>query len=342
MIKPQKLQQGDTIATISPSWGCAGAPRVRWQYNLGVKRLEELGLKAVSAPNSLKGTTYLKNNPKARAEDLMWAFENKNVKAIIANIGGNDTHHLLPYLSPSIIQNNPKIFCGYSDIMVLHLFCYKAGLSTFYGDNLLTTIADAQGWHPYSKHWFEKAFFSDEIIGNIPQAKEWTYEPNRHTNPNYKRSYTPSTPLTKIQGEGIVEGKLFGGHSDMMFYNKNFGITLNKTDFEDKILFFEDIPEVTTPEYIGNYFDWLGKSGYLQLLKGIIIGKMRMAESFDEHIKVIKNIVSEKYNLPHLPILYGLNFGHASPIFILPYGAKARLDLDNLEFSILESGVVSY
>jgi len=44
MIKPQKLNIGDTIATISPSWGCAGTARVKWQYELGVQRLKELGL----------------------------------------------------------------------------------------------------------------------------------------------------------------------------------------------------------------------------------------------------------------------------------------------------------
>ncbi len=40
LIKPKMLKRGDTVAVISPSWGCAGAPRVRWQYKLGVKRLE--------------------------------------------------------------------------------------------------------------------------------------------------------------------------------------------------------------------------------------------------------------------------------------------------------------
>jgi muramoyltetrapeptide carboxypeptidase LdcA involved in peptidoglycan recycling len=35
----------------------------------------------------------------------------------------------------------------------------------------------------------------------------------------------------------------------------------------------------------------------------------------------------------------GLNFGHTSPMFIITYGAKAELDVDNLKFSILESAV---
>ena len=117
LIKPKMLGHGDTIAVISPSWGCAGVPRVRWQYRLGAGRLEELGLNVATAPNALRGTKFLHENPCARAEDFLWAFENKNVKAIIANIGGSDSVRLLPFLSAEAVRSNPKIFCGYSDVM---------------------------------------------------------------------------------------------------------------------------------------------------------------------------------------------------------------------------------
>ena len=70
MIKPPKLNKGDIIATISPSWGCAGDEDVRWKYELGVKRLEELGLHVVAAPNSLKGADFLEKHPEKRAEDV--------------------------------------------------------------------------------------------------------------------------------------------------------------------------------------------------------------------------------------------------------------------------------
>lgn len=54
LTKPRKLQKGDTIATISPCIGWAGDPAVRWKYELGVKRLQEIGLNVIAAPNSLK------------------------------------------------------------------------------------------------------------------------------------------------------------------------------------------------------------------------------------------------------------------------------------------------
>lgn len=339
MIKPCKLKIGDTIATISPAWGCAGDLDVRWKYELGVKRLEELGLRVVAAPNSLKGAAYLEQHPEKRAEDVMWAFENREVKAIIANIGGNDSHKLFPYLNPKVIRENPKIFCGYSDVMNLHLYCYQLGLSTFYGPNLLTNVAEAQGWHPYCKEWFCKVLFEDGVIGEIKPSADWTFQAQDHRNPRHIRQYVKNKGYERVQGKGSVSGKLFGGHGGLMDYEEGSPIHLGKADFQDKILFFEDIPEICDVEYMGKFFDWLGRNGYLQVLKGVIIGKMCTPNPFTCQAKEIRRIVSEKYGLRDMPIMYGVNFGHASPICVLPYGAEARLDVDSLCFSITESGV---
>jgi len=216
MLKPRRLRPGDTIATISPSWGCAGTNRVKWKYELGVRRLRELGLDVVAAPNSMKGTSYLDKHPQARAEDLMWAFENQNVRAIIANIGGNDSERLLPFLDPQVILRNPKILCGYSDVLALHLYCHRLGLSTFYGDNLLTVVAEAGGWHPYSRYWFQKVFFDSSPIGEIPPSPDWSYTPNNHTNPEHRKVYIPSDGYVRIQGSGRT-CRIEHGQSD--FFN---------------------------------------------------------------------------------------------------------------------------
>ncbi len=339
MIKPPKLNKGETIATISPSWGCAGDQDIRWKYELGVKRLEELGLHVVAAPHSLKGAAFLEQHPEKRAEDVMWAFENKQVKAIIANIGGNDSHKLLPYLDSEIIRENPKIFCGYSDVMNLHLYCHQLGLSTFYGPNLLTTVAEAQDWHPYSKYWFQKVFFQAEAIGEIPPSKDWSFDAHDHTNPQHTRQYIINEGYERVQGKGVVRGRLFGGHGGLMEYGEESPIVLTQADFANTILFFEDIPDFCDVEYMGNFFDWLGRKGYLQVLKGVIIGKMCTRSPFTPYAKEIRRVVSGKYGLENLPILYGMNFGHASPICILPYGAEVQLDIEQLRFTILDSGV---
>lgn len=144
-MKPRQLTNGAKIATVSPCNGRAGDPEIKWKYDLGVLRLQELGLEVVAAPNAMRGSDYLSKNPEARAEDIMWAFENNDISAIIANIGGNDSIKIIPYIDPKIISNHPKIFIGYSDVMNIHLLCYQCGLSSFYGDNLLTQLLISPG-----------------------------------------------------------------------------------------------------------------------------------------------------------------------------------------------------
>jgi muramoyltetrapeptide carboxypeptidase LdcA involved in peptidoglycan recycling len=55
----------------------------------------------------------------SRIADLHEAFSDTNVKAIITAIGGYSCNQLLEYIDWSLIKNNPKIICGYSDITIL-------------------------------------------------------------------------------------------------------------------------------------------------------------------------------------------------------------------------------
>ncbi len=336
LIKPKKLRKGDTIATISPCNGWAGDADVRWKYELGVKRLNEIGLNVVSAPNSLKGSACLSENPKARAEDFMWAFENKDVRAVIANIGGNDSIKVIPFIDTAIIENNSKIFMGYSDVINLHILCYKCGLSTFYGDNLLSCISEAQGWNKYSKHWFEKVLFDSSVIGVIEPSDTWTYEKIDYADKNFIRTYFPNEGYELLQGSGTVQGRLFGGLMGLSEFENT--ASLSADDFKDTILFIESIPMFFTAKHIIDFLKWLDKIGALQVINGIIIGKANERTDFAEQKKAIKDFLQFN-NLSDLSVLYGLNFGHSSPTFILPYGAKAEINCINKSFTILDSGV---
>ena len=320
LIKPKCLHYGDMIATVSVSHGWAGDIKYISTYELGRKRLKELyGLNVISAPNSMKGSDFLSKNPQARADDVMWAFENKSVNAIIANVGGNDSIRILPYIDASVISNNPKIFIGMSDAMNINLLCYKSGLSSFYGPNLFT-IGSAEGFHHYTKKWFRKTLFDTAPIGIIEPFD---------INLEYKI----------IQGEGIAVGRLIGGHTGIMWV-ENENIAFSENDFKESILFIEDIPEFFTLEYLMKFLRWLGKKGFLHVLSGIIISKIDDKDDFKKHAKIINKVIGEEFSLTNLPVLYGLRFGHTSPIFILPYGAKAEINCDNKTFTILESGVI--
>jgi muramoyltetrapeptide carboxypeptidase LdcA involved in peptidoglycan recycling len=141
LIKPKSLKQGDTVATISLSWG--GAGEILHRYEIGKRRLQEVfGLNVIETKNALKSADYISKNPQARAEDLMEAFSDKSIKAIISIVGGEDSIRTLPYTDINVIRQNPKIFLGFSDTTVTHFACYKAGLTSFYGTSILVGFAE--------------------------------------------------------------------------------------------------------------------------------------------------------------------------------------------------------
>jgi len=339
LLKPPKLNPGDKIATVSPAWGCAGDPDKRWRYDLGVARLKsEFGLEAVAMPHSLKGEDYLQTRPEARAEDLMTAFADPSVKGIIANIGGNDSIRLLPYIDFDVIRSNPKVFIGYSDIMSVHLMCQKAGLATFYGANLLSTLAaDPRELHPYSRYWFHKALFESEPIGLIPPPDEFTCDETDYANPNQIKPVHPHARYECLQGSGKAAGRLFGGItvSDLL----DSGL-LDPFYQDGMILFIEDIVECVKPEDLAEFLRWLGTEGILHRLNGILFGRFNEYPENPLYKTVIKQVIGKEFGLPELPILYNLPFGHTSPICAMPYSIMAEIDCKNASFTILESGVI--
>lgn len=142
LIKPNALQRGDIVALISISGGRAGDTDMLPRYHTGKARLENLfGINVIECPNSLKGSDYLYQHPEARAEDFMWSLQNTQVKGIIANMGGDDSYRIIPYVDLKLIHDNPKVFMGYSDIASWTTCFSVAGVVSFYGPNVLTPIA---------------------------------------------------------------------------------------------------------------------------------------------------------------------------------------------------------
>lgn len=343
LIKPPKLNLGDKIATVSLSWGCAGDPDIRWRYDLGVSRLKnEFGLEAVAMPHSLKGEEYIRNHPEARAEDFMAAFADSSIKGIITNIGGNDSIRLLPYIDFDVIKKNPKVFIGYSDIMNCHLMCMKAGLSTFYGANLLTTFGEPGNIPSYTVKHFKNVFFHVSSIGVIDSPESYYCDPHDYKHPVTEKTYHQCDKYERLQGHGTVRGRLLGGIGGDTMLSDQISQTPLFAPFEENdniILFIDDIVEYMTPQVYIDLFRWLDEKGIMRRLKGLIFGRLNeYPENPDYKIALLR--VMKELNLTDLPILYNMPFGHTAPACVLPFGVMAEIDCENVSFSILESGVV--
>ncbi len=342
LIRPEKLKIGDKVATVSLSWGGAGDKNILWRYKVGKERLEKLfGLSVVEMPHTLKGSNYLYNNPKKRADDLMEAFKDKSIKAIFSCIGGEESVRMLPYIDFDVIKENPKIFIGYSDTTVTHMICYKAGLSTFYGPSILAEFAENVEMFDYTKHWIHKVLFDSSTIGTIEASPIWTSEhlPWEEKNKNIKRKIKDNSGYELLQGKGKVKGRLIGGCVEVLEMIKGTKIWPSIDEWKDTILFLETSEEKPSPKHLEYWLRNYGSLEILQNVKGIIFGKPYDNLYYEEYKEVILKVIRDELGLINLPIMYNMNFGHTAPTMILPYGAMAEINCDDISFSIIESSV---
>ena len=114
---PQKLKPGDTIMFVPVSRSLfivsSGTRDIANTYREGLwlKILIWASSEMVDGINSLP----IQN----RVDDIHKWFLNSDVKALFTVIGGFNSIQLLEYLDYNLIQNNPKILCGYSDVTVI-------------------------------------------------------------------------------------------------------------------------------------------------------------------------------------------------------------------------------
>lgn len=345
MIKPPKLNPGDKIASVSLSWG--GPSVFPHRYQAGVKQLkEEFELDVVEMPNTLRDADWLEKNPKARADDFMQAFADPSIKGIFATIGGDDSIRLLPFIDSKIIEQNPKIFMGYSDTTISHLMCHKAGLVSFYGPSIMAEFAENSGMFPYMVESLRKTLFSSEAIGELKPSRDgWTVERLDWADPanqQIKRKRNPSTGWKFLQGKGIRRGRLIGGCLEILDWTR--GTEIFPENWQNAILFFETSEEAPPPEYVKRTLRIFAAMGILEQLSGILFGRPGgnvPMDQFNEYDQAILEIVSQEQGLTELSIVTNMDFGHTSPMFILPYGLEAEIDFENKRFSILENAVTN-
>jgi muramoyltetrapeptide carboxypeptidase LdcA involved in peptidoglycan recycling len=345
LIKPPKLQPSDTVAVVSLSWG--GAATFPQRYEAGKRQLQEtFDVRMVETRHALKDAEWLARNPQARAEDLMHAFADPSINAIVSAIGGEDSIRILPYLDLSVIRANPKIFMGYSDTTITHMACYCAGLGSFYGPAILAGFAENGGIFPYTAESVRRTLFSSESIGVIPPNTDgWTVEFLDWAQPELqtqRRALQPSTGWRWIQGEGIGAGRLIGGCLEVLDWLRGTAFWPDSAAWQNALLFLETSEEAPAPTYLARFLRSLAAMEILPHLSGILFGRPGGALSPEQHSAyddAIRRVVRDEYGLTTLPIVTNMDFGHTDPIMVLPYGVLAQIDCAKQTFTILENAV---
>ncbi len=339
--KPPRLKPGDTVATVSLSWGGAGDPEILWRYETGKRRLkEQFGLNVVELPHTLKGSDYVYRHPEARAANLMRAFADPEIRGIFSCIGGDESIRMLPYIDFDVIRNNPKVFMGYSDTTITHLICLKAGVSSFYGPSILAEFAENIRIFPYTAEHVEKTLFRANPIGDILASEGWTGERIEWLaeNANIEKKLNKNEGYLVLQGEGKVQGRLIGGCLEVLEMAKGTALWPPMEAFSGALLFLETSENMPAPETVLYTLRSFGAMGIFHAVNGLLVAKPHQGRYFQEYPAMIKKALAE-FDLTRLPVFYNMSFGHNEPMCVLPYGAMAEIDCENGTFAILEPGV---
>jgi muramoyltetrapeptide carboxypeptidase LdcA involved in peptidoglycan recycling len=342
LIKPKHLSPGDRVAIISPSWG--GPSALPTHYALGRRTLEDLlGLEVVEMPNALAHPDWLAQHPEERAEDLHAAFADPSVQAVIASIGGEDSILMMPYLDLRVIAKNPKVFLGFSDLTTIHFACMKAGFASFYGPNVLPSLAARDVPFDYALTALKRTLFDTGPAGRLdPNSAGWTGQLFEYVAQGAENAHGllhPSTGPRMLQGHGTVRGPLIGGCAEVLEMLKGTSWWPPLDSWRGAIMFYEAYA-APSPAYVTAWLRNFAAQGILQVLSGIIVGRPGeiKPEQHAEHDAAIRHVLKEN-GLAELPVMTNMDFGHTDPVFTLPYGVIAEIDCDAATFSLTESGV---
>ena len=341
----RKLKEGDKVAIVSLSSGMLGEEFCSHNIETGVKRLKEYGLEPVFMPNSLKGIEFLKEHPEARAKDLKDAFLDHSVAGIICAIGGDDTYRLLPYLMEDkefidAVEQNPKLFTGFSDTTINHLMFYKLGLSTYYGPAFITDLGEISNeMLPYSRKAFE-SYLEGYESGTIVSSEIWYEEREDFSKAamgTERIAHKEERGFELLQGNDTFEGELLGGCLES-FYDilredgneeekkicEKYGLFPGKEEWIGKILFIETCEEKPEPELFEKEIISLKDKGIFDVINGVLVGKPQDEVYYDEYKEILIKVIDNE----NLPIVYNVNFGHATPRCTLPYGVFTKVDMN--------------
>ncbi|SFC40510.1 Muramoyltetrapeptide carboxypeptidase LdcA (peptidoglycan recycling) [Clostridium uliginosum] len=296
----------------------------------------------------------MKNHPEARAQDLKDAFYDTSIKGIICAIGGDDTYRTLPYLLDdkdfiNAVQNNPKLFTGFSDTTINHLMFYKLGIGTFYGPNFVCDLAELdKQMLPYTKRAFLK-YFEYHNEDCIESSNIWYEERTDFSIDAVGTSrveHLEEKGYEVLQGKEKFSGRLLGGCLES-FYDiltntrydnekaicEKYGIFPTLNEWKNKILFLETCEEKPKPEKFEKELLTLKNAGIFDVISGIIVGKPQDEQYYEQYKEIYCKTIENK----DLPIIYNVNFGHAQPKCIIPYGIETEVDLDKKVITLKES-----
>jgi len=289
------LQKGDTVGLVALS--SLVKPEMLGD---AISFLDDLGLKYIIGDTIQAKHSYLAGSDEERLADFHGMVRNPEVKAIFCVKGGYGSARIAEKIDYGLLEENPKIFWGFSDLTYLHCAINEfANLVTFHGPLLMSVgrIDDV------SKKMFLQLFSPMEL------------------------QYTEDiSPLTTI-ASGVARGQIIGGNLRRLVSTLG---TKFEVRTEGKILLIEELAE--TIPHIDSMLQQLKQARKLEQLAGVMIGSFTQTEA-DE--AALHTLMKEYCADLGVPVVAGFKIGHEATNIAIPLGVDAILDAQEKVLKIL-------
>ena len=307
ILKPAALRLGDTVAIVAPASNLKSDYLAR-----GVAELEHLGFRVKYRADILDKALYTAGSDKRRAEELLDALTDPEVKAVWAARGGYGVMRILDRLDEDLLWAEPKIFIGYSDLTALHLYLYRRfGWVTFHGPMAAKDLAGGD----YDRETLLAALTQAQPMGEIKSSK--------------------TEMLHRGSGEA-VSGRLLGGCLSLIVAMMG---TPWELDTRGSILFLEDT--AARPYALDRMLQQLKLAGKFDKVQGIVFGEMTDCVQHAEQGYTIQQVLAECTADLGVPVMFGLPSGHTPRgNLTLPLGTMATLNAERGVLSIDEGSVI--
>ena len=303
--KPRALKRGDLIGVCAPA-----GPIDPSRLEQGGEALRAMGFAVRVTPGTYARTGFTAGSADERRRELMGLFEDPGVAAIVCARGGAGAAWLLEGLDPDVLRSRPKVFVGYSDITLLHLYLGALRIVSLHGPMVAHELASG-GLHVPSFLW----------------ALTGEGEP-----------YASEDGALESLRDGSAEGRLRGGCLSLLAAAAGTPWALETR--EDTLLFLEDVDEA--PYRVDRLLFQLRASGALAHVRGIVFGEMKGCAPGPEAGYGLEDVIRNALAGLDVPIARGLSSGHTcQPNVTLPLGVRARLSCAGgaARFELLESPV---
>lgn len=329
----RKLRPGQRVAVLSPSFAAPGMfPEV---FELGLQRLRDVfGLVPVEFPTTRK----LGATKEERMRDLIAAFEDPDIKAVFASIGGDDQVTYIKRLPDAPFAENPKPFFGYSDNTHFMNFLWQNGIPSFYGGSVMTQCAMQGHMDDYTVASMRKALFETGETEIVPSK---TFN---EIGLGWRDPANLSKERVQEKNDGWywdraadASGLTWGGCLESIDELLRHDIPLpSLEEFERAVLVTETCEEISPAAYVARVYRALGERGILGRVRAVLVGRPKAWEFDKPQEKDVREQyrrdqretilrVVRAYN-PHIPVVQNLDFGHTDPQIALPYGMPVRLE----------------